>query len=193
MFTGCLLASLLFLLTFHFLLLTMFFVFCIMYFALCTWHLALGTLHFCTFALLHFCTFALLHFALCTFALLHFALCTLHLFTFRFFFTFKTALISLVGDSAQGYQFSCKVSDNTFPSFLKCEITRASTNDLKEKLREAFKKASGLIAALGSCAGTVFPETCAQTSPYFIVINRLTYRPKRSQHFNATYRNMKGK
>ena len=36
---------------------------------------------------------------------------------------------------------------NTFPSFLQCEITKASTNDLKEKLREEFKKASGLTAS----------------------------------------------
>jgi len=50
---------------------------------------------------------------------------------------------------------------NIFLSFLQCEKTKECLNDLKEKLREAFTKASELIAALGrervtQGAGTVY-------------------------------------
>jgi len=38
---------------------------------------------------------------------------------------------------------------NIFLSSLQCEKTKECLNDIKEKLREAFTKASELIAALG--------------------------------------------
>ena len=42
----------------------------------------------------------------------------------------------------------CEVVDDNFLPLLQCEKTKECLNDLKEKLREAFKKASKLTAAL---------------------------------------------
>ena len=71
----------------------------------------------------------------------------------------EQVVCDIVGPAASKWEIS---------GFLQCEKTKASLNDLKEKLREAFTEVSELIAALGrECltqgVETVYSKTYSQT------------------------------